>query len=494
MIAQTDTEIQTKVPRREIMHQWEIMAQNKVLLERRIGRKPKACVKTFGCQGNVSDSEKIMGMLTAMGCEPTGNQEEADIILCNTCAVRENAQVRLLSMVGELKRLKARHPSVIVGLCGCMMQQEDVVKNIRRVFPFVELIFGTHVMHTLPQMLNRLLRGERRVIDCSQGKHRENLIAEGLPITRNPGVQAFIQIMYGCDNFCTYCIVPAVRGREVSRRPEDIISEAKDSLAMGYKELVLLGQNVNSYGKGLEEEIDFPQLLERIEALPGDFRIRFMTSHPKDCTRKLIDLVAKSKKICHNIHLPVQSGSDRILKKMNRRYTKEHYLDLIRYAREKMPDVTFTTDIIVGFPGETYEDFQQTVSLCQQVRYQALYSFLYSPRPGTPAMNFDDPVPDREKTKWLNELIGAQHQISAENNKAAEGKILRVLVEHPSTKKEGWMTGRCENGLTVRFPAKGIQAGDFVTVKITHGLRSEYEGELVLSETHQDALKRNLSF
>lgn len=466
------------VPREEMMRQWEMAGENRQLLAHRMGRTPQAWVRTFGCQGNVADSEKIMGMLLDMGCEPAQQEDQADIILYNTCAIRENAQVRLLSMVGELKRLKAANPSMIVGLCGCMMQQQEIVNQIRVSYPFVELIFGTHVLYTLPELLNRLLKGERRVVNYFEGEGRENPIAEGLPMRRADGVQASLQIMYGCDNFCSYCIVPYVRGREVSREPQEILQEAKEIIALGYKEILLLGQNVNSYGKGLSQPINFTQLLSQIESLEGDFRIRFMTSHPKDCTRELIDLIAQSKKICHNIHLPVQSGSDRVLRQMNRRYTREHYLSLIEYARQKMPDVTFTTDIIVGFPGETYEDFQQTMQLCRQVRYQCMFTFIFSPRPGTRAALLDDPVPYKEKTRWLNELIALQHTISEEDNRAMEGKVLRVLVEHPSEHRGGWMTGRCENGMLVQFPSTGQRVGTFCQVRITKGLRSEYEGEL----------------
>ena len=476
-----DTQPNSKPPvvvsREEMMRQWQMAGENRQLLVHRMGRTPRAWVRTFGCQGNVADSEKIMGMLLDMGCEPAQQEDQADIILYNTCAIRENAQVRLLSMVGELKRLKAANPSIIVGLCGCMMQQKEMVNQIRVSYPFVELIFGTHVLYTLPELINRLLKGERRVVNYFEGEGRENPIAEGLPMRRADGVQASLQIMYGCDNFCSYCIVPYVRGREVSREPQEILQEAKEIIALGYKEILLLGQNVNSYGKGLSQPINFTQLLSQIESLEGDFRIRFMTSHPKDCTRELIDLIAQSKKICHNIHLPVQSGSDRV-RQMNRRYTKEHYLSLIEYARQKMPDVTFTTDIIVGFPGETYEDFQQTMQLCRQVRYQCMFTFIFSPRPGTRAALLDDPVPYKEKTRWLNELIALQHTISEEDNRAMEGRVLRVLVEHPSEHREGWMTGRCENGMLVQFPSTEQRVGTFCQVRITKGLRSEYEGEL----------------
>ena len=436
-------------------------------------------IVTYGCQMNAHDSENLAGMLEEMGFAPAADEGEADLLLFNTCCIRDNAERRLLGNVSALAQRKREKPDLLVGVCGCMMQQEEVVQQIRRSYPFVELIFGTHVLHTLPQMINRLLKGERRVVDCYEGEGRENPIAEGLPIQRSGGVQASLQIMYGCDNFCSYCIVPYVRGREVSREPDEIVREAREILTMGYKEILLLGQNVNSYGKGLSKPVTFTDLLRRIESLEGDFRIRFMTSHPKDCTREMIDLIAQSKKICHNIHLPVQSGSDRVLGQMNRHYTREHYLSLIEYARQKMPDVTFTTDIIVGFPGETYEDFLQTVSLCEQVRYQCMFTFIYSPRPGTRAAKMPDPVPYKEKTRWLNELIAVQHRISEEDNRAAEGKVMRVLVEQPARHREGWMSGRCENGMVITFPAEGIAPGQFAQVRITRGLRSEYEGELI---------------
>ena len=461
------------------MRQWELAGENRQLLQHRMGHPARAWVKTFGCQGNVADSEKIMGLLLDIS-EPAVSEQEADIILYNTCAVRENAEVRLMSMVGELRRLKQKNPTMIVGLCGCMMQQEEVVQQIRRSYPFVELIFGTHVLHTLPQMINRLLKGERRVVDCYEGEGRENPVAEGLPIQRSGGVQASLQIMYGCDNFCSYCIVPYVRGREVSREPDEIVREAREILTMGYKEILLLGQNVNSYGKGLRKPVTFTDLLRRIESLEGDFRIRFMTSHPKDCPPGADRPDCPEQKDLPQ-HPPAGAerlgpgtGPDR-----NRHYTREHYLSLIEYARQKMPDVTFTADIIVGFPGETYEDFLQTVSLCEQVRYQCMFTFIYSPRPGTRAAKMPDPVPYKEKTRWLNELIAVQHRMSEEDNRAAEGKVMRVLVEQPARHREGWMSGRCENGMVITFPAEGIAPGQFAQVRITRGLRSEYEGELI---------------
>ena len=436
---------------------------------------PLAFVDPYGCQQNEADSERIRGYLRQMGYGFTDQEEEAQIIVLNTCAIREHAEQRVLGNLGALVHVKRRNPEQIICLCGCMAQEAHVAEKVRQSFRHVDLVFGPHVLWKFPEYIHTLLTQRGRIFSNADDP---GSIAEGIPVVRQDKVKAWVSIMYGCNNFCSYCIVPYVRGREVSREPEEIIREAKEIIAMGYKEILLLGQNVNSYGKGLEHPINFAQLLYQIEQLEGDFRIRFMTSHPKDCTRELIDLIAQSKKICHNIHLPVQSGSDRVLGQMNRRYTREHYLSLIRYAKEKMPDVTFTTDIIVGFPGETYEDFLQTLSLCQEVRYQCMFTFIFSPRPGTRAAQMPDPVPYKEKTKWLNELIAAQHKISEEDNRAMEGKVLSVLTEHPAQDREGWMVGRCENGMIIKFPAKDVRAGSFVKVKVTRGLRSEYEGEL----------------
>ena len=439
------------------------------------GRTPTAYVETYGCQQNEADSERIRGMLRACGYRMSDTEEGADCIVINTCAIREHAETRVYGNVGALVHTKARHPEQKIFLCGCMMGQPTVVEKIKHSYHHVDGVFNPHQLWRFPELLQSVLTRRKRIfaVDDSAGN-----IAEGIPVVRASKLKAWVSIMYGCNNFCSYCIVPYVRGREVSREPQEILQEAKEIIALGYKEILLLGQNVNSYGKGLSQPINFTQLLSQIESLEGDFRIRFMTSHPKDCTRELIDLIAQSKKICHNIHLPVQSGSDRVLRQMNRRYTKEHYLSLIEYARQKMPDVTFTTDIIVGFPGETYEDFQQTMQLCRQVRYQCMFTFIFSPRPGTRAALLDDPVPYKEKTRWLNELIALQHTISEEDNRAMEGRVLRVLVEHPSEHREGWMTGRCENGMLVQFPSTEQRVGTFCQVRITKGLRSEYEGEL----------------
>ena len=437
---------------------------------------PLAFVHSYGCQQNVNDGERIKGVLVDIGYGLCDKPEDADLILFNTCAVREHAEQRVFGNVGALKGLKEKKRGLMIGLCGCMANQKHVVEKLRKSYPYVDLVFGVDGIDTLPQLIAQKLQKHKRVL---MEPAQRPVIVENIPIRRESEFRAWLPIMYGCDNFCTYCIVPYVRGREVSREPDEIVREAREILTMGYKEILLLGQNVNSYGKGLSKPVTFTDLLRRIESLEGDFRIRFMTSHPKDCTRELIDLIAQSKKICHSIHLPVQSGSDRVLGQMNRHYTREHYLSLIEYARQKMPDVTFTTDIIVGFPGETYEDFLQTVSLCEQVRYQCMFTFIYSPRPGTRAAKMPDPVPYKEKTRWLNELIAVQHRISEEDNRAAEGKVMRVLVEQPARHREGWMSGRCENGMVITFPAEGIAPGQFAQVRITRGLRSEYEGELI---------------
>ena len=478
-----DTQPNSKPPvvvsREEMMRQWQMAGENRQLLVHRMGRTPRAWVRTFGCQGNVADSEKIMGMLLDMGCEPAQQEDQADIILYNTCAIRENAQVRLLSMVGELKRLKAANPSIIVGLCGCMMQQKEMVNQIRVSYPFVELIFGTHVLYTLPELINRLLKGERRVVNYFEGEGRENPIAEGLPMRRADGVQASLQIMYGCDNFCSYCIVPYVRGREVSREPQEILQEAKEIIALGYKEILLLGQNVNSYGKGLSQPINFTQLLSQIESLEGDFRIRFMTSHPKDCTRELIDLIAQSKKICHNIHLPVQSGSDRVLRQMNRRYTKEHYLELVEKLRKAMPDISLTTDIIVGFPGETEEDFQETLDVIRKVRYDSAFTFIYSRRTGTPAAVMEDQVSEDVVKDRFDRLLKEVQEIARETSSRYTGQVVEVLAEEKNHQEAGHLTGRLSNNLLVHFKGDESLIGKLVSVQLTECRGFYYMGELV---------------
>ena len=369
---------------------------------------PKAFVHTYGCQGNVADSEHIKGMLIEMGYVLCDDVSEADFILYNTCAIREHAEDRVFGNVGALKKYKKEKPGLIIALCGCMMQQEHIAEKIKKSYPFVNLVFGTHVTHKLPELVSKVLCTGKRVfcIDRSDG-----VIAEGLPSSRDSGENAWLPIMYGCNNFCSYCIVPHVRGRERSRQPDVILDEAKSLVKEGYKLITLLGQNVNSYGKNCDFDVNFAELIRRIDEIEGDFKFDFMTSHPRDCSFELIDVLSQSKHFCGHLHLPVQSGNNRILKEMNRHYTREHYLELIEYAKKKIPDVDITTDIIVGFPGETYEEFLDTLSLVKEVRYGSMFTFIYSPRKGTPAAEMPDPVSKEEKTKWFLELLKVQETI-----------------------------------------------------------------------------------
>ena len=387
-----------------------------VLCARFGDKTPKAFVHTYGCQGNVADSEHIKGMLVEMGYELCNAPEEADIIIYNTCAIREHAEDRVFGNVGALKRLKSENPNLIIALCGCMVQQPHITEKLKESYPFVSLIFGTHVLHRLPELLSKVLCSGKRVfcIDNSDG-----VIAEGMPNFRDSGENAWLPIMYGCNNFCTYCIVPYVRGRERSRDIKTVLFEAKQLINQGYKKLTLLGQNVNSYGKDSETGVDFSELLKRIDAIEGDFTFDFMTSHPRDCSERLIDTLASSKHFCGHLHLPVQSGNSRILKEMNRHYTRERYLELVHYAKEKMPDIDLTTDIIVGFPGETYEEFLDTVSLVKEVEYGSMFTFIFSPRNGTRAAAMPDPVPKAEKSRWFSELLKVQEEIAA-RHKAEE--------------------------------------------------------------------------
>ena len=444
------------------------------------GAEPMALVRTYGCQQNVADSEKIRGQLREMGFSFTEDEREADLILFNTCAVRENAECRVYGNVGNLKAIKREHPSVIIGVCGCMMEQEHVAEKIRKSYPYVNLVFGTHVVHRLPELLYQTLTAGRRVFvrgDDSEDK----AIVEGLPIHRDRDIRAWLTVMYGCDNFCSYCVVPYVRGRERSRTPEAVEEEFRSLVAAGYKEIVLLGQNVNSYGKKLDPPVSFSELLRRLDGIPGDYRIRFMTSHPKDATKELIDTMAESTHICHSLHLPFQSGNDRILQEMNRKYTRERYLELIRYAREKMPDITFSSDIIVGFPGETYEEFRDTVTLVEEVGFVTLFTFIYSPRVGTKAAELCDPVPQKEKTRWFAELLAAQEKKAAEMENTVVGTIQRVLVEEV-IEKTGALSGKTEGHLRCDFEGPAELIGSFVDVKITSAHNWMLKGEMISKE------------
>ena len=436
-----------------------------------------ALVRTYGCQQNVADSEKLRGQLQEMGFAFTEQEEEADLILFNTCAVRENAEFRVYGNVGNLKALKRQKPSLIIGVCGCMMEQEHVAEKIRQSYPYVSLVFGTHVVHKLPELLYQTLTSGKRVF--SRGDDSEDkTIVEGLPIHRDRDIRAWLTVMYGCDNFCSYCVVPHVRGRERSRTPEAVEAEFRALVQAGYKEIVLLGQNVNSYGKTLEHPISFSELLRRLDAIPGDHRLRFMTSHPKDATKELIDTMAESEHICHSLHLPFQSGNDRVLKEMNRKYTRERYLELIQYAREKMPDISFSSDIIVGFPGETYEEFLDTVSLVEEVGFTSLFTFIYSPRVGTRAAKMEDPVSEQEKSRWFTELLQAQEAAADKLAPTIIGTTQRVLVEEVSEKR-GVLCGKTEGNLNCDFEGSDSLVGQFVDVKITDSRNWVLKGELV---------------
>ena len=399
------------VPQTELDIQKEFCKKVRSVISKRYDPAPLACVVTYGCQQNVADSEKIKGMLHEMGYGFTEERTKAQLILFNTCAVREHAEDRVFGNVGALKKYKHEHPGVVIACCGCMMQQQHIAEKIKKSFPFVDLVFGTHVIHQLPGLLYKTLTGKKRVFEIPD---MDGVIAEGVPVLRDEEKRAWLPIMYGCNNFCTYCIVPYVRGRERSRDPQDILKEARELVQNGCKEITLLGQNVNSYGKNLEPKVTFAQLLRMINDIDGDFRIRFMTSHPKDCTRELLETMAQCDKVAKHLHLPFQSGNDRVLKAMNRNYTREKYLSLIRYAKELMGDaLSITSDIIVGFPGETYEEFQDTLSLIEEVRFTSLFTFIYSPRNGTPAARMPDPVSAEEKGRWLRELLAVQEKISA---------------------------------------------------------------------------------
>lgn len=421
---------------------------------------PLACIRTFGCQQNVADSERIKGMLAEMGFGFTDETEEADFILFNTCAVREHACDRVFGNVGALKHIKRRRPEVLIAVCGCMVQQPHVADKLKESYPFVGLVFGTHVIHQFPELLWQAL-GQRKQLSVTP--QEDGVIAEGLPVQRDGDFKAWLPIMYGCNNFCTYCIVPYVRGRERSRDPEIILQEARKLVADGYKEITLLGQNVNSYGKGEDHGVNFAELLRRINAIPGDFTIRFMTSHPKDASHELFDTIARCEKVSRHFHLPFQSGNNRVLKAMNRRYTREQYLELVNYARSVVPDISFTSDVIVGFPGETREEFEDTLSLVKEVGFTSLFTFIFSPRKGTPAAEMEDPISMQTKTAWFQELSALQEEVSAERLAKLVGTEQRALLE---TAEDGYIEARLASNSVVRVQADPKDVGRYATIRI----------------------------
>lgn len=425
------------------------------------GITPVAWVDTYGCQQNEADSERIRGMLETCGYGIGSEAEGADVIVMNTCAIREHAEQRVFGNLGALTHTKRRHPRQKIFLCGCMAGQQTVTDRVRNSYPHVDGCFNPHNLWRFPELLWQVLTGKKRVfaVEDSAGN-----IAEGIPVVRTNKLKAWVSIMYGCNNFCSYCIVPYVRGRERSRRPEEILTEVRELIRQGYKDITLLGQNVNSYGKDLDVPVDFADLMAEIAQLDGDFLLRFMTSHPRDASHKLFDTMAKYPKIAHQFHLPFQSGNDRVLKVMNRHYDSAQYLSLIDYGREKMPDLVFTSDVIVGFPGETEEEFEDTIRLIQRVKFDALFTFIFSPRPGTPAAKMDDPTPKSEKNRRFDRLCDIQNQISLEKHQAYVGKTVRVLVDGA----EGDMlTARTGGGRLVRLPGSAEQIGQFCQVEIT---------------------------
>lgn len=456
--------------------QFEYMKLIAEIMEiRKRGDKPLAYVRTYGCQQNVADSERIKGMLSMSGFDFTDVPDEADFILFNTCAVREHAEDRVFGNVGALKNIKRKHPQILIALCGCMMEQEHIANRIYKSFPFVGLVFGTHSLHRFPELVYSSLVNGKRVFERGVD---DNAVHEGIPIRRDGNFKGWLPIMYGCNNFCTYCIVPYVRGRERSREKSVIINEARDMIQSGYKEITLLGQNVNSYGKNLENGVNFSALLREIDSIDGDYWIRFMTSHPRDCSTELIDTIANGRHISKHLHLPFQSGSDRILKAMNRHYDRKKYLEIINYAKEKIDGVSLTSDIIVGFPGETYEDFKQTLSLVKEVEFTSLFTFIFSPRVGTPAEKMDDPIPYSEKSKWFKELLDVQEEIAAKRCSSMVESIEKVLVEE-KTGKNNELSGRTSSNIIVEFEGTDDMIGTFKNVKITKARNWILKGELV---------------
>ena len=465
-------EKQTRViPQEQLRHQQELCQRIKEYWQEQ-GITPVAFVDTYGCQQNEADSEKIRGMLSDCGYGMTDTEEGADIVVFNTCAIREHAEQRVFGNVGALTHTKRRHPRQKIFLCGCMMGQSHVVDRIKHSYPYVDGVFNPHHLWRFPELLLHVLTTGKRIFAVED---EAGNIAEGIPAVRGNGLKAWVSVMYGCNNFCSYCIVPYVRGRERSRQPEDILAEVKDLLSQGYKDITLLGQNVNSYGKDLGLGTDFADLMEQIAQLPGDFWLRFMTSHPKDATKKLFDVMAKYPKIAKHFHLPFQSGNDRVLKEMNRRYTSAQYLELVDYGRSVMPDLVLTSDVIVGFPGETEEEFEDTVKLIERVRYDALFTFIYSPRKGTPAAEMPDPTTRQEKNRRFDQLVDTQNRISAEIHNAYVGKTVRVLVDG----KDGdQLTARTDGGRLVRFAGSDDLIGQFAYVEITGNTTWSLTGRL----------------
>ena len=440
------------------------------------GKTVRALVDTFGCQQNVADSQHIMGMLEAMGCEFVTEPAEADIIVLNTCAIRDHAEKRVYGNLGALTHTKKANPEQIICLCGCMAQRPEVAEKVRQSYRHVDLVFGPQALWKFPELLWQVYTHRGRVFSVAD---EHGSIAEGMPVVREGRTRAWVSIMYGCNNFCSYCIVPYVRGRERSRDPEQIIREVRELAAEGYKEITLLGQNVNSYGKDLGTGYDFADLLSALDEIPGDYLIRFMSSQPKDASFKLFDTMARCKHVAKQLHLPVQSGCDRVLRAMHRPYDKARYLELITYARKVMPELVLTSDVIIGFPGETEEEAMETVALVEQVRFDALFTFIFSPRPGTPAAKMEDPIPRAEKQVWFDRLCDAQNKISEEIHAQYVGRTLRCLIDGKSDDSRWPLTARTAGGRLVHLVGDKAAIGTYHDVKITDSNTWALFGEMV---------------
>ena len=466
--------VTTRISPEEVARQMELCGRIAEMNAARAAA-PAAFVDTYGCQQNEADSERIRGYLRAMGFTFTDREEEADVIVINTCAIREHAEQRVLGNVGALVHTKRRKPGQIICLCGCMAQEPHNVDKLRNSYRHVDLVFGPQALWKFPELLWRIYTRRGRVFETADDPGN---IAEGIPVVRQGGVKAWVSIMYGCNNFCSYCIVPYVRGRERSRASADILREVAELAAQGYKEITLLGQNVNSYGKDLSEGVDFAELLRRVNAVPGDFLIRFMTSHPKDATERLFDAMAQCEKVAPVIHLPFQAGNDRVLRAMHRGYTREHYLELIRSLRARIPDIVLTSDVIVGFPGETTEEFEDTLKVLEEVEFDALFTFIYSPRKGTPAAELPDPLSKEEKAANFQRLVDLQNAISARKQAAYVGKTMRCLVDVLSEDPRHNLNARTAGGRLVHFSGDEALLGQFVDLKITDASTWALFGEL----------------
>ena len=467
------------LPASEIKKQFEYIEKIKGFNDEYFEKNNKrrgAFVMTFGCQQNEADSEKLSGMAQAMGYDVVSDPSDASLILVNTCAVREHAEKRALSIIGQYKHLKNKNPELLIGVCGCMATQEHRANELKHSYPYVDMVFGTSSIHRLPELIFAKLNVGKRQFCPAESEY---LVAEGLPIRREDKSRAWVSVMYGCNNFCSYCIVPYVRGRERSREREAVYAEVEALVRAGYKDITLLGQNVNSYGKDSGYDYDFADLLEWLDTIEGDYTLHFMTSHPKDATRKLIDVMAKGKHIAKHFHLPMQAGSDRVLAAMNRRYTFEKYISILDYIRERMPEAVITSDIMVGFPGESEEDFEDTLKALCRAEFDMIFSFIYSPRKGTPAAESEEQIPDAVKSARFDRLLACQNEISLKKNMPMVGKTVRVLCDGRSKNDESVFSGRTEGNKIVFFDGEDSDNGEFLNVFIERAETFALWGKIV---------------